>query len=146
MVAQNRRAFRDYFVEDRVEAGIVLVGSEVKSLRDGKIQLSDSYALIENGEVFLENCHIAEFRNAGPHFNHEPVRRRKLLLHAAEINRLYIKVEQRGRTLIPLKVYFKHGKVKVEIGVCTGKRKYDKREDIKRRDEDRLAERDFKNY
>ncbi len=133
-VAENRKARHDYFVEETYEAGIVLVGSEVKSCRAGRVNLRDAYAQIKDGEIFLLNCHISPFEQAN-RFNHEPLRPRKLLMHKAEILRLYGKVRERGFTLVPLRLYFNQkGKVKVELALAKGKRAYDKRDDIAARE------------
>ncbi len=133
-IAENRKARHDYFVEETYEAGIVLVGSEVKSCRAGRVNLRDAYAQIKDGEIFLLNCHISPFEPAN-RFNHEPLRPRKLLMHKAEILRLYGKVRERGFTLIPLRLYFNQkGKVKVELALAKGKRAHDKREDIAARE------------
>jgi SsrA-binding protein len=128
---------------DTWEAGIVLQGTEVKSLRDGKANLKDSYARVEKGEVFLYQLHISPY-DKGSFANHQPLRVRKLLLHKKEIKKLTGRVEEKGLTLIPLKVYFKNGKAKVEIALARGKRQYDKRAAIAKRDSDREMERDFK--
>lgn len=136
VIAHNRRARRDYFISDRFEAGVQLVGSEVKSLRAGHGSLSDSYAEVVDGELFLVNCHIGEYPQAGV-YNHSPRRRRKLLMHKKEIGRLGIKINERGFTLVPLELYFRGGRVKVELGVAKGKRQYDKREAVRERDQDR---------
>ncbi len=133
IIAQNRKARFDYHVESSLEAGMVLTGSEVKSLREGRASLSDSYAIIKEGECFLLNAHIAAYQPAA-YLNHEPKRTRKLLLHAGEIARLTGKLNERGFTLIPLKLYFKKGRAKVELGLCKGKRQYDKRAAIKKRE------------
>lgn len=143
IVSQNRKAFHDYNVEESIEAGIALVGTEVKSLREGKANLKDSYALIKNNEVFLINCHISEYSH-GNITNHEPLRTRKLLLHRAEINRLRGKVAQKGYSLIPLKIYFKGSVAKVEIGLAKGKAKYEKRESIKKREAKREIDKALK--
>jgi SsrA-binding protein len=143
IICTNRQAHFNYHVEENFEAGLVLQGTEVKSLRDGRANLKDSYASIDGGEVFLYNCHISPYPNGG-YANHEPERPRKLLLHNREIRRLTGKTQERGLTLIPLKLYFKRGKVKVEMGLARGKKQYDKREDMKRRDADREIERAFK--
>ncbi|GMV64258.1 MAG: SsrA-binding protein SmpB [Candidatus Omnitrophica bacterium] len=137
-IARNRKAFHDYIVLDRVEAGISLLGSEVKSLREGQCNLKDSYALIENGEVLLSNMHIAHYGPAGL-FNHDPERKRKLLLHRREIDKLFGKVQQKGLTLIPLRLYWKEGRAKVELGVCQGKKLYDKRQALKEKELEREA-------
>ena len=145
IVAENRRARRDYFVVDEYEAGMVLTGTEVKSLRQGRANLKDSYARIKDGEVFVYQLHIAPYPFA--HYdNHDPLRPRKLLLHKHEIKRLYGKINEKGHTLIPIRIYFKNGKVKILLALAKGKRKYDKREAIKRRDEQRLMERERKQY
>ena len=137
IISLNRQAGFQYHIEKKIEVGIVLTGSEVKSCREGRVQLVDSYAGFERGEVFLYKIHIAEYKQSGPHFNHEPARKRKLLLHKREIKNLGALVEQQGYTLVPLKFYFKAGKVKVEIGLCKGKTKGDKRESIKNRETNR---------
>jgi len=136
-------ARRDYFIEDTYEAGIALVGTEVKSLRDGKANLKDSYARVKDDEIFLYDLHIGPYTH-GNRANHEPLRVRKLLLHKREIRKLYGKSRERGLALVPLRMYFKNGKIKVELGVGRGKKHYDKREDIKLR-EDRIdMERGFR--
>ena len=141
----NKKARFNYFIEDEFEAGIVLKGTEVKSLRDGRVNLTDSYAAIRKGEVFLYQLHIDAYPFA--HYdNHVPLRPRKLLLHKQEIKRLYGKINEKGFSMIPMKVYFKGGKVKIAIGLAKGKRKYDKREDIKRRDAKRDLDRIKKEY
>lgn len=129
----NRRARYDYFVEDEYEAGIVLTGTEIKSIRLGKVNLNDSYAIIRNEEVYLLNVHISAYEK-GNRFNHDEDRTRKLLLHKNEIKKLNNKLNLEGYTLIPLKIYFVRGRAKVLIGVCRGKKNYDKREVIKERD------------
>jgi SsrA-binding protein len=140
LIAQNKKAFHDYHVEETVEAGIVLTGTEVKSLRQGKVNLRDSYAQVKDSEVFLIGVHISPYEQ-GNIFNHEPLRDRKLLLHAREIKRLAGKVAQAGYSLVPTKIYFKEGRAKVEIGLARGKRLYDKRQDIAKRDAAREVER-----
>ncbi len=145
IVAENRKARRDYFIVDQYEAGLVLRGTEVKSLRQGRANLKDSYARIKNGEVFVYQLHIAPYPFAY-YDNHDPLRPRKLLLHKHEIKRLHSKVNEKGHTLVPLRLYFKNGKVKIVIAVAKGKRKYDKREAIKRRDQQRDLDREIKNY
>jgi len=135
-IASNRKAHFNYEILEKFEAGISLVGSEVKSLRAGNANLSDSYAVIQNNEAFLLNCHISPYTQAGP-FNHDPLRTRKLLLHRHEINKLIGKTQEKGLTLIPLRLYFKKGRAKVELGLGKGKKLYDKRETIKRREQDR---------
>ncbi|GAB6281508.1 MAG: SsrA-binding protein SmpB [Ignavibacterium sp.] len=139
----NRKARHEYEILQTYEAGIVLVGSEVKSIREGKVNLIDSYAEIRNGEVFLIGMHISEYKQANIQ-NHEPLRTRKLLLNKNEIRKLIGKVKEKGLTLIPLRLYFKNGKVKVELGLAKGKKVYDKREDIKRRDFEREQDRKIK--
>ncbi|MFQ5851344.1 MAG: SsrA-binding protein SmpB [Candidatus Binatia bacterium] len=143
VVCVNRRARYDYFVEESFEAGLVLVGSEVKSLREGNANLKDSYARIGKGEAFLLNAHISPYPAASG-FNHEPTRTRKLLLHKREIRRLTGKVKERGLTLIPLKLYFKNGRAKVELGLARGKKVHDKRETLRRKVMQREMERSLK--
>lgn len=143
VVATNRKAFHDYFVEETYEAGMSLLGTEVKSLREGRVNLRDSYALVRDREVFLLNCHISPYRY-GNIENHEPLRTRKLLLQRREIDKLWGKLSQKGFTLIPLKIYFKKGKAKVEIGLVRGKRKYEKRETLKAREAKREIEKHMK--
>ncbi len=145
IIAINRRARYDYFIEDEYEAGVVLKGTEVKSLRLGKANIKDSYAKVVNNEVFVYQLHIGPcpFAYYG---NHDSLRTRKLLLHKQEIKRLYSKVNEKGHTLVPLKLYFKGGKVKLSIALVKGKRQYDKRESIKRRDEKRDLDRARKQY
>ena len=143
IIVQNRKARYDYHALDTWEAGIALQGTEVKSLRDGKANLRDSYARVDGNEMFLHNVHIGEYEQ-GNRFNHEPTRKRKLLLHRHEINRLRGRVEEKGLTLIPLKLYFKRGKAKVEIALAKGKREYDRRQDIAKRDVLRDVERALK--
>ena len=132
IIATNKKAFHDYSIEDTYEAGIQLLGTEIKSLRDGGANLKDGYARLERGEVFVY-CSISPYK-AGNINNHDPMRRRKLLLHREEINRIFGKTQQKGYSLIPLKIYFKRGIAKVEIGMGRGKKLYDKREDMKRRE------------
>ncbi len=143
VVAENRKARHDYFIEETYEAGIALVGTEVKSLRAGKANLRDSYAEVINGEVFLQNMHISPYEK-GNRFNHDPKRPRKLLLHKSEIRRLIGRTMQKGYTLIPLRVYFKRGKAKVELALARGKKLYDKRESIAKRDAEREIAREFR--
>jgi SsrA-binding protein len=145
IIAVNRKARFDYFIEDEYEAGLVLKGTEVKSLRLGKANLKDSYARINDGEVFVYQMHIGPYPFAY-YNNHDPLRPRKLLLHKQEIKRLYSKVNEKGHSLVPLKLYFKKGKAKLTLAVAKGKRKYDKREAIKRRDEKRDLDREMKQY
>ncbi|OIN94959.1 MAG: SsrA-binding protein [Deltaproteobacteria bacterium CG1_02_45_11] len=139
-LAENRKARYDYFIEDEYEAGIVLVGTEVKSLRIGRVNLKDAYAKINKGAVFVHQMHIGPYPFA--HYgNHDPLRPRKLLLHKREIKKLYGKVNEMGYSLIPLRVYFKNGKAKIAIALAKGKRKYDKREAIRSRDQKRELDR-----
>ena len=140
VITVNRQAYHDYIVERTVEAGISLVGTEIKSIRDGKVNLRGSYALIRQGEVWLENAHIAIY-DFGNRYNHEPLRRRRLLLHRREIQQLEARVATKGLTLIPLKLYLKGGRAKIELGLCRGKKLYDKREAIAERDVKREMER-----
>ncbi|GAE87434.1 SsrA-binding protein SmpB [Acetivibrio straminisolvens] len=143
VVAQNRKARHDYFIEQTIEAGIVLSGTEVKSIRAGKVSLKDSYANVKNGEVFIYGMHISPYEQ-GNIFNKDPLRDRKLLLHRAEINKLIGYIQQKGMTLVPLEVYFKNGKVKIELGIGKGKKLYDKREDIAKRDAQREIDKRIK--
>lgn len=136
IIASNRKAHFNYEILEKYEAGLCLVGSEVKSLREGKANLSDSYAVIRNNEAYLLNCHISAYSHAGP-FNHDPLRTRKLLLHRHEIEKLIGKTQEKGLSLIPLRLYFKRGKAKVELGLGKGKKLFDKRETVKRREMDR---------
>ena len=138
VVAENRRARHDYEIIARYEAGMVLLGSEVKSLRNGGAQLVDSYAEVLHGEVFLVGANIMQY-SAASYMNHEPRRRRKLLMHAAEIHRLDMKVREKGLTIIPLLVYFREGRAKIEIALAKGRKSYDKRDRILQRDLDRAA-------
>lgn len=144
-LAQNKKARHDYNILETVEAGVVLTGTEIKSVREGRVTLKDGFAQIRNGEAWLENVHISEY-TAGNRFNHDPLRRRKLLLHRKQIEHLGQKTSAKGVTLVPLKVYIKNGFAKVLIGVATGKREYDKRETIKRRDQEREIQRTLKNF
>ncbi len=139
VIAENRRARHDYFIEDTMEAGIVLQGTEVKSLRLGKVNLRDSYARIENGEVFIVGMHISPYEQ-GNRFNHDPIRLRKLLLHKREIRRLIGKTKEEGYTLVPTKLYFLRGKCKIELALAKGKKLYDKREAAAKRDATRRAQ------
>ena len=143
ILCQNKKAYHDYFIEETYEAGIALQGTEVKSLRLGKGNLKDSYVRVEEGEAFLHNTHISPYPY-GHQFNHEPERVRKLLLHSREIRRLSGKTNERGYTLVPLKMYLKNGKIKLEIGLAKGKTLYDKRESLKRRTADREIEKVMK--
>ena len=142
VLAVNKKAFHDYAIEDTYEAGIQLLGTEVKSLRDGGATLKDGYARVERGEVFVY-CNISPYK-AGNINNHDPLRRRKLLLHQGEINRILGKTVQKGYSIVPLKIYFKRGIAKLEIGVARGKKLYDKREDLKKREAGREMAQAFK--
>lgn len=140
-IVKNRRAGRDYYVHDDYEAGIQLLGSEVKSIREGRIELTDAYATFEDDELYLVNAHVAPYSHGG-HENHRPERPRKLLLHRSEIERLRGEVQQSGYTLIPLEVYVSGSLIKVRLGVCEGKKQHDKREDLKKREHEREIERE----
>lgn len=143
LIANNKKAFFDYFIDDTYEAGIALVGTEVKSLRMGKCSLKESFIRIEHGEVFVYNMHISPYEK-GNIFNKDPLRVRKLLLHRYEINKLMGKVAEKGYTVVPLKVYLKDSLVKMEIGLARGKKLYDKRETLAKKDQRREAEREFR--
>ena len=138
IVCENRKARHDYFIHETYEAGIELVGTEVKSLRAGKANLKDSFALIKDGEIYLENMHVSPY-DQGNQFNHDPLRRRRLLLHKAEIVKLFSQTRERGWTLVPLKIYFKHGRA-----LASGKHNYDKRQDLKQKADRREMERAWK--
>ncbi len=142
-ISENRKAFHDYFIDETYEAGISLVGTEVKSIREGKVNLKDSYVLIKDGEAFLLNCHISPYSH-GNIMNHDPLRTRKLLLKKREIDRLRGKLLQKGYTLIPTKMYFKGPYVKIEIGLARGKKLFDKREALKEKEANRQIERALK--
>jgi SsrA-binding protein len=143
LISHNRKARHDYHIDETFEAGIVLTGTEVKSVRDTRVNLKDSYARVERNELFLYNMHISPYEQ-GNRFNHEPLRVRKLLMHKGEIGRLAGKVKEKGYTLIPLKIYLKRGLIKVELGLGRGKKSYDKRQTIAERDSKREMERAFK--
>ena len=143
LIANNKKAYHDYFILDTYEAGIALAGTEVKSLRMGKCSIKESFVRIENGEVFIYGMHISPYEK-GNIFNKDPLRERKLLLHKAEINKLLGKMKEKGIAIVTLKVYFKGSLVKVEIGLARGKKLYDKRQDIAKKDQQREASRDFK--
>lgn len=143
VIAVNRKARHDYAVDDRYECGIELLGTEVKSFRDGKISFPDAWAEAVQGEIWLRSLHVAE-NPFSSIFNHDPDRKKRLLLHKQEIKRLSRKVEEKGYTLIPLSFYFKKGRVKVELGLCKGKKVYDKRADIRERDVKREISREFR--
>jgi SsrA-binding protein len=146
IVSDNRQARYLYEILETYEAGIQLTGTEVKSIREGKVNLQDGYALVRNGEAWLINMHISPYSGSGQYFNHEPRRTRKLLLHRQEIRKLIGKVEQQGLTLVPLRMYLKRGLVKVSIALGKGKKLHDKREDMKRRQDQRDIQRAMKNY
>ena len=143
LIANNKKAFHDFFIDETYEAGIALHGTEVKSLRMGKCSIKEAFIRIENGEVFIYGMHVSPYEK-GNIFNKDPLRVKKLLLHKYEINKLLGKIKEKGYTLVPLQVYFKEGKVKVEIGLARGKKLYDKREDIAKKDQRREAEKEFK--
>jgi SsrA-binding protein len=143
LIANNKKAYHDYFIEDTFETGIALAGTEVKSLRMGKCSIKESFVRIENGEVMIYGMHISPYEK-GNIFNKDPLRVRKLLMHRYEINKLMGKIKEKGLTLVPLKVYFRGSLVKVEIGLARGKKLYDKRQDIAKKDMRREAEKDFK--
>lgn len=144
IVCQNRKAYHDYSIEETTEAGIQLFGTEIKSLREGRANIKDSYVIIKESEAFLLNCHISPYTH-GNIMNHEPLRTRKLLLHKKEIERLSGKIRQKGYALIPLKIYFKGSYAKVEISLAKGKRQYEKRETIKEREAKKTIQRAMKN-
>lgn len=141
----NRKAKFDYFIEDTYEAGLVLTGTEIKSIRNGNCNIKDCYGIVKNGEVFLINMYIGQYKE-GNIFNHDETRSRKLLLHKKEIYKLDDAIKLRGLTLVPIKLYFKNNRVKVQLGVCRGKKNYDKRETIKERDLKREVAKNVKNY
>ena len=143
LIANNKKAYHDYFIEDTYEAGVALHGTEVKSLRMGKCSIKESFVRIEDGEVIIYGMHISPYEK-GNIFNKDPLRVKKLLLHKSEINKLAGKISAQGYTIVPLKVYFKGSLVKVQIGLAKGKKLYDKRQDIAKRDQRREAEREFK--
>ncbi len=145
IVSTNRKAYHDYSIEETYEAGISLLGTEVKSMREGRVNLKDSYAVIKGNEVFLFNCHVSPYSH-GNIQNHDPLRTRKLLLHKKEISKLWGNISQKGFTLVPLKIYFKSGKVKIAIGLAKGKRQYEKRATIKEKEANREIERHMKTY
>ena len=143
LIANNKKAYHEYFLEEKYEAGIALHGTEVKSLRMGKCSIKESFIRIENGEVWVYGMHISPYE-MGNIFNKDPLRPKKLLMHKAEINKLLGKIKEKGFTLVPLQVYFKEGRAKIEVGLCRGKKLYDKRQDIAKKDQRREAEKDFK--
>jgi SsrA-binding protein len=136
LICNNKKAYHDYFIEEKMEAGLVLLGTEVKSLRAGKANLNDSFMLVRDGEAFLHNLHISPYE-FGNRQNHQADRNRKLLLHRKQIDRLYGRIREQGYSIVPLRMYFKDGLVKVEIGLAKGKKLYDKREDMKKKDSQR---------
>ena len=143
LIANNKKAYHDFFIDDKYETGIELFGTEVKSIRMGKCSIKESFIRVENGEVYIYGMHISPYEK-GNIFNKDPLRIRKLLLHRYEINKIEAKLKEKGLTLVPLKVYFKDSLVKVEIGLARGKKLYDKRDDIAKRDQKREHEREFK--
>jgi SsrA-binding protein len=143
-VADNRKARHDYFIEEQFEAGLALTGSEIKSVRDGRVNLRGGYARVENGEVWLYDVHISPYEQSGTYFNHEPTRPRKLLVHRKEINRIVGLVDRQGYTLVPLRIYFKGRRAKLELGLGRGKKSYDKRDSIAQREAQRDIDRAMK--
>jgi len=143
LIANNKKAYHDYFIDETYEAGIALHGTEVKSMRMGKCSIKESFIRIENGEVFVYGMHVSPYEK-GNIFNKDPLRVKKLLLHRYEINKLQGKIKEKGYTLVPLQVYFQNGKAKVEVGLARGKKLYDKRADIAKKDQRREAEKEFK--
>ena len=143
IIAQNKKAYHDFFVDETYEAGIALFGTEVKSIRNGSVNLKDSYCYVENGELFASGIHVSPYEK-GNIFNKDPMRIKKLLMHKYEINKLNGKLQQKGLTLVPLQVYLKGGLVKVEVGLARGKKLYDKRESLAKKDMKREAEKEFK--
>ncbi|MBE6735968.1 MAG: SsrA-binding protein SmpB [Clostridia bacterium] len=142
-VARNKKAYHDYFVLESFEAGIELFGTEVKSVRQGKVNLKDAWCSIEKGEIYVNGMHISPYE-FGNIFNRDPMRKRRLLMHKREINRLYGQLKQQGLTLIPLSAYFNRGRLKIQVGLCKGKKNYDKRESIARKDAEREAARELR--
>ena len=143
LVANNKKAYHDYFIEEKYECGIALHGTEVKSLRMGKCSIKESFVRIENGEVYVYGMHVSPYEK-GNIFNKDPLRVKKLLLHKQEINKLVGQIKEKGFTLVPLQVYFSNGRAKIEIGLARGKKLYDKRDDIAKKDQRRETEREFK--
>ena len=143
LVANNKKAYHDYFIEEKYECGIALHGTEVKSLRMGKCSIKEAFVRIENGEVYVYGMHVSPYEK-GNIFNKDPLRVKKLLLHKQEINKLIGKIKEKGYTLVPLQVYFSNGRAKIEIGLARGKKLYDKRDDIAKKDQRRETEREFK--
>lgn len=143
LIANNKKVFHDYFVEEQYEAGLVLHGTEVKSLRMGKCSIKEAFVQIDKGEIYVYGMHISPYEK-GNLFNRDPLRTRKLLMHKAEINKLFGKCKEKGYTIMPIQVYFKDGRAKMEIGLCRGKKLYDKRQDIAKKDQRREVEKEFK--
>lgn len=144
-IVQNKKAFHDFFIEEKFEAGMVLEGWEVKSIRDGRVQIKEAYVVIRNGELYLIGCHISALPTASTHINPDPLRTRKLLLHAEEISKLVVKVERAGYTLVPLDLHYTKGRIKLQIGLAHGKKQHDKREAEKEREWDREKQRLMRN-
>lgn len=144
-IVQNKKAFHDFFIEDKYETGVVFEGWEVKSIRAGRVQLKEAYVTIRNGELYLIGCHISPLSTASTHINPDPTRTRKLLLHAEEIKRLIGKVERAGYTLVPLDLHYKTGRIKLEIGLAKGKKQHDKRDNEKQREWERDKQRLMRN-
>ncbi|TCV90124.1 SsrA-binding protein SmpB [Sulfurirhabdus autotrophica] len=144
-IVQNKKAFHDYFIEEKYEAGLVLEGWEVKSIRDGRVQLKEAYVIIRKDELYLIGCHISALPTASTHIVPEPLRTRKLLLHAEEINKLVVKVERAGYTLVPLDLHYSKGRIKLQIGLAHGKKQHDKRESEKEREWEREKQRLMRN-
>jgi SsrA-binding protein len=140
-IVQNKKAFHDYFIEERYETGIVLEGWEVKAIRDSRVQLKEAYVIIRNNELYLIGCHISPLKTASTHINPDPIRTRKLLLHAEQIKRLIGKVERAGYTLVPLDIHYKTGRIKLEVGLAKGKKQHDKRESEKQKEWERTKQR-----
>lgn len=143
LIANNKKAYHDYFIEEKYECGIVLYGTEIKSIRQGKVSIKEAYVSVDHGEAFVEGMNISPYEK-GNIFNRDPLRKRKLLLHKAEIAKLAGAVQVKGYTLIPLQVYLKGGRCKIEVGLARGKKLYDKREDLRRKELKRESERDYK--
>ena len=144
-IAQNKKAFHDYFIEDKYEAGLILAGWEVKAIRASRVQLKEAYVVIKNGEIFLIGAHISPLATASTHVHPDATRSRKLLLHTAEISKLIGKVERAGYTLVPLDMHYKRGRIKLEIGLAKGKKQHDKRQSAKERETDREVQRAMRN-
>ncbi|UJP08126.1 MAG: SsrA-binding protein SmpB [Nitrosomonas sp.] len=140
-IVQNKKAFHDYFIEEKYETGMVLEGWEVKAIREGRVQLKEAYVIIRNGELYLIGCHISPLKTASTHIHPDPVRTRKLLLHAEEIKRLIGKVERAGYTLVPIDMHYKAGRIKLEVGLAKGKKQHDKRESEKQKEWERTKQR-----